>query len=99
MIHVGTYSAVLNYLRAVEKAGTDEAKAVADTLKSMTINDVFAKGGKVYPNGRMAHTMYLAKVKKPEESKGAWDYYTIVRDIPGDQAFRDPKKSGCPLVK
>ncbi len=99
MIHVGTYSSVLNYLRAVEKAGTDDAKVVADTLKSMTINDVFAKGGKVHPNGRMAHTMYLVKVKTPKESKGPWDYYTVIREIPGEEAYRDPKESGCPLVK
>jgi branched-chain amino acid transport system substrate-binding protein len=99
MVQVGVYSSVLNYLKAVQKTGTDDAKAVAAELKSMEINDVFTKGGKVYPNGRMAHTMYLVQVKTPEESKGPWDYYNIVREIPGNEAFQDPKESGCPLVK
>ncbi len=98
MVQVGVYSSVLNYLKAVEQAGTDEATAVSTTLKSMQIDDVFAKGGKVQPNGRMAHDMYLAQVKSPAESKGAWDYLNIARTIPGDEAFRDPAASGCPLV-
>ena len=98
MIQVGVYSSVMSYLKAIEKAETDEAKAVAAALKSMEINDVFAQGGVVHPNGRMAHTMYLAEVKKPGEAEGPWDYYTIVREIPKEEAFRDPKDSGCPLV-
>lgn len=96
MVQVGTYSAVLSYLKAVKKAGTDEAKAVAAALKETPVNDVFAKGGMVYGNGRMAHDMYLAQVKTPGQSKGAWDYLNIVRTIPAAGAFMDPKKSGCP---
>jgi branched-chain amino acid transport system substrate-binding protein len=38
-------------------------------------------------------------VKKPEESKGEWDLYTIVRTIPGDEAFRPLSEGACPLVK
>ncbi|MBL4615362.1 MAG: ABC transporter substrate-binding protein, partial [Magnetovibrio sp.] len=97
MVHAGIYSAVLSYLKAIKKANTDEAMAVASAIKSSPVNDIFAKGGKVYANGRMAHDMYLAQVKKPSESKGAWDYLNIVRTIPGSEAFKDPKKSGCSL--
>lgn len=98
MVHAGDYSATLSYLKAVEMAGTDDAQKVSETLRGMTINDLFAKGGVVQPNGRMSHTMYLARVKAPAESKGPWDYYEIVREIPGDEAFMDPKASGCALV-
>ena len=97
MIQVGTYSAVLSYLKAVEKAGTDEAGAVAAALKSMPVNDVFADGGTVYANGRMAHDMYLAQVKTPGESAGDWDYLNIVRTIPAAEAYQDPTQSGCAL--
>jgi branched-chain amino acid transport system substrate-binding protein len=38
-------------------------------------------------------------VKKPEESKGPWDYYKVVATIPGDEAFQPLEKSRCPLVK
>ena len=99
MIHVGTYSAVLSYLKAVKETGSDDGAKVADALKKMEINDVFATGGKVYGNGRMAHDMYLAEVKSPDTSKGAWDYLNIVRTIPGAEAYQDPAKSGCPLTK
>ena len=99
MVHAGTYSAVTSYLKAVEAAGTDETEAVAGKLHELPINDVFAKGGKVAANGRMIHDVYLMEVKKPGESDVAWDYYNVLSTIPGDKAFMDPAKSGCPLVK
>jgi branched-chain amino acid transport system substrate-binding protein len=46
----------------------------------------------------MVHDMYLVQVKSPEESKGPWDYYKVLRTIPGDEAFRPLDKGGCPLV-
>ncbi|GLR50603.1 ABC transporter substrate-binding protein [Shinella yambaruensis] len=98
MVHAGTYSAVLQYLKAIEKAGTDETEAVAKALHEMPVNDIFAENGKVGANGRMIHDMYLMEVKKPGESDVAWDYYKVLATIPGDEAFIDPAKSGCPLV-
>ncbi len=100
MLQAGIYSGVMHYLKAIEAAKTDEAKAVVAKMKELPINDFFAKNGKIREDGRMVHTMYLVQVKKPEESKGPYDYYKILREIPGDQAFRpmDPKY-GCPLVK
>ncbi|NMM43941.1 ABC transporter substrate-binding protein [Rhodospirillaceae bacterium KN72] len=98
MVQVGVYSAVLSYLKAVEAAGTDEATAVSEALKSMEINDVFTTGGKVYANGRMAHDMYLVQVKKPEDSSGAWDYLDVVRTIPAAEAFQNPAETGCPIT-
>ncbi len=99
MVHAGTYSAVTSYLKAIQAAGTDDADAVAAKLRELPVNDVFAKDGKVGPNGRMIHDVYLMEVKKPGESDVAWDYYTVKATIPGAQAFLDPAKSGCPLVK
>ena len=98
MVHAGTYSAVSQYLKAIEKAGTDETEAVAKALHEMPVNDVFAENGKVGANGRMIHDMYLMEVKKPGDSDIAWDYYNVLATIPGDQAFIDPAKSGCELA-
>ncbi|HRO60146.1 MAG TPA: ABC transporter substrate-binding protein [Burkholderiaceae bacterium] len=95
----GVYSSVLNYLKAVEKAGTDETDAVNRSLRSMSIDDPVIKGGKIRPDGRLVHDMYLFQVKTPEESKGAWDYYKLVDTIPGDEAFMPLSKSQCALVK
>ncbi|MDU0362388.1 ABC transporter substrate-binding protein [Rhizobium sp. 25PS6] len=99
MVHTGTYSAVTQYLKAVQKAGTDETEAVAKQLHEMTVDDVFGRGGTVGANGRMIHDMYLLQVKKPSESKEPWDYFNVLATIPGKEAYIDPAKSGCNLVK
>ncbi|MGB3901414.1 MAG: ABC transporter substrate-binding protein [Mesorhizobium sp.] len=97
MIQAGTYSAVLQYLKAIDKAGTDETEAVAKELHSMPVNDVFTENGKVQSDGNMVHDMYLYQVKKPDESKKDWDYYTYLATIPGDKAFLPASESGCDL--
>ncbi|WEX11619.1 ABC transporter substrate-binding protein [Chelativorans sp. AA-79] len=98
MIHAGTYSAVTQYLKAVEAAGTDETEAVATKLHEMPVDDIFAQGGKVGANGRMIKDMYLLEVKSPDESQEPWDYFKVLATIPGDEAYIDPAESGCPLV-
>ena len=99
MIHAGTYSATLSYLKAVKAAGTKDSDAVARKLKELPVDDDFAQGGKVLENGRMVHDLYLFEVKKPSESKKPWDYYKQLAVVPGDKAFPAAKDSGCPLVK
>ncbi|HWL58555.1 MAG TPA: ABC transporter substrate-binding protein [Paracoccus sp. (in: a-proteobacteria)] len=99
MIHAGTYSAVLQYLKAIEAAGSDDADAVSAKLHEMPVNDVFAPNGKVAANGRMISDVYLMEVKKPDEVTEGWDYYKVLATIPGDEAYVDPAKSGCPLVQ
>jgi branched-chain amino acid transport system substrate-binding protein len=98
MIHAGTYSATLQYLKAVKAAGTKDSDAVAKKLKELPVDDAFAQG-KVLENGRMVHDLYLFEVKKPSESKKPWDYYKQLAVVPGDKAFPSAKDSGCPLTK
>jgi len=98
MIHAGTYSATLSYLKAVKAAGSKDTEAVAAKLKELPVDDAFAKG-KVLANGRMVHDLYLFEVKKPSESKKPFDYYKQLAVVPGDQAFFSAKDSGCPLTK
>jgi branched-chain amino acid transport system substrate-binding protein len=47
----------------------------------------------------MVHDMYLAQVKKPEDSKTPWDYYNIRQVIPAKDAYMPLEQSECPLVK
>ncbi|WP_279480829.1 ABC transporter substrate-binding protein [Aureimonas sp. SK2] len=98
MIQAGTYSAVTQYLKAIQKAGTDETEAVSKALHEMPVEDVFARGGKVGANGRMIYDMYLMEVKTPAESTKPWDYYKVLATVPGAEAYIDPAKSGCSLV-
>jgi branched-chain amino acid transport system substrate-binding protein len=99
MAQAGVYSTTLHYLKAVEAAGTDETSAVMEKMRSLPVNDVFAKNGRIREDGRMVHDMYLFEVKKPSESKGAWDYYRLLATIPAEQAVLPLAQSKCPLVK
>jgi branched-chain amino acid transport system substrate-binding protein len=99
MVHAGTYSSVTQYLKAVQAAGTTDGDAVTKKMHEMPVDDFFARGGHVLPNGRMVHEMYLFQVKTPAESKGPWDYYKKLAVIPGDQAFFSVKDSGCNLTQ
>lgn len=98
MVHAGTYSAVMSYLKAIEAAGTDETEAVAAKLHELPVNDVFAQDGKVGANGRLIKDVYLMEVKAPADITEDWDYYNVLATIPGDEAYLDPAESGCPLV-
>ncbi|WP_374521043.1 ABC transporter substrate-binding protein [Hydrogenophaga sp.] len=97
--HASVYSATLHYLKAVQAAGTDDTAAVMAKMKEMPINDMFAKGGKIREDGRMVHDMYLFQVKKPSESKGAWDYYNLKGTVKGDDAFQPLAQSRCAAIK
>ncbi|MES2150045.1 MAG: ABC transporter substrate-binding protein [Pseudomonadota bacterium] len=99
MLQAGDYSATMTYLGVVKKIGTDDADKVMVELKKTTVNDMFAKGGVIRPDGRMVHDMYLMEVKKQSESKYPWDYYKVVATIPGAQAFATKAESKCTLWK
>ena len=98
MIHAGTYSATLSYLKAVKAAGSKDADAVAQKLKELPVDDAFATG-KVLANGRFVHDLYLFEVKKPSETTKPWDYYKLLATVPGNKAFPTAAESGCPLTK
>jgi branched-chain amino acid transport system substrate-binding protein len=100
MIHAGVYSAVTHYLKAVsELKNDDDGKAVVAKMKATPTDDKLFGKGMVREDGRKIHPMYLFEVKKPAESKGPWDLYTLRATIPADEAFRPVKDGGCPLVK
>lgn len=99
LIHAGTYSAVKNYLQAVQDSGTDDATIVRKRLGEMKINDVFASNGRVREDGRMVHDMYLVQVKKPSESTKPWDYFNVKQVIPAETAFQPLRESRCKLVR
>jgi branched-chain amino acid transport system substrate-binding protein len=103
MAQAGDYSATLHYLKAVADIGiatakTDGAAVVARMKALPTDDDAFGKGT-VRADGRKIHPAYLFEVKKPEESKGAFDYYKLLQTTPADEAFRPLAEGGCPMVR
>jgi len=94
--HAGNYSAALNYLDAVQAAGTDGADAVIKALDGKKINDVFLRNGEVRSDHRVVHDVYLAKVKPKDQVKEDWDYEQIVQTIPAADAF-EPVAADCTM--
>ena len=95
----GVYSGVLHYLKAVQALGTKDPDKVVAKMRDTPVEDMFSRNGRLLPNGRMIHDMYLVEVKSPAESKQPWDYYKMVTTIPADKAFRPLADSVCPLAK
>jgi branched-chain amino acid transport system substrate-binding protein len=99
MAQAGVYSAVLHYLKALKVLKSDEdGKAVVERMKKMPTDDPIFGKGTIRADGRKMHPMYLYEVKQPSESKGEWDLYKLIKEVPADQAFRPLTEGGCSLV-
>jgi len=98
MWQAGVYSSVTYYLNAIKDSGTDEPIKVAAKMRERPIEDFFARNGKLREDNLMVHDLMLVQVKKPEESKYPWDYYTILAKISGEEAFGPPDPA-CSMVK
>ena len=99
MNQAATYSATLHYLNAVKAAGSRDTKPVLAKMRETPVRDAFTDNGVLREDGRMVHSMFLFEVKKLEESKAPWDYYKVLAEVPGDQAFRLIKGgNNCPYV-
>jgi branched-chain amino acid transport system substrate-binding protein len=101
MTQAGNYAMVLHYLKALEALGGsphDGAKVVAKMKELPTDDPLFGKGP-LRADGRRLIPAYLFEVKKPDESKGPWDYYKLVSTIAPEDAAKPLEASDCPLVK
>ena len=99
MVHAGVYSAVTHYLKAVRSAGTTDADKAAAAMRANPVSDAILPKASVRQDGRVLRPYYLFEVKKPKESKGPYDYYKLVREIPAEDAARPLSEGTCPLVK
>jgi branched-chain amino acid transport system substrate-binding protein len=101
MTQAGNYAMVLHYLKAMEALGGnphDGAKVVAKMKELPTDDPLFGKGP-LRADGRRIIPAYLFEVKKPDESKGPWDYYKQIATISAEDAAKPLEASECPLVK
>jgi branched-chain amino acid transport system substrate-binding protein len=95
---VGTYSVVRSYLKAAEATNSDDPKMVIAKMRETQVKDAFTSNGRLRPDGRMVHDVYVVQIKSPTESKGEWDLLKLVAALPGDQVFRPLAEGGCPGV-
>ena len=97
-MQAGVYASTLHYLKAVDKVGSaSDGRAVVAAMKSIPTDDPLFGKGTIRQDGRKMHPMYLFEVKRPDESKGPWDYYKLLSTIPAEQAFRPLGEGGCKL--
>ena len=103
MVTAGNYSAVLHYLKAVQDMGVPAAKVsgteVVNRMKALPCDDDAFGPGTIRPDGRRLMPSYLFEVTKPSDSKGAWDYLTLLQTTPAEEAWRPLNEGGCPLVR
>jgi branched-chain amino acid transport system substrate-binding protein len=100
LVQAGVYASVIHYLKAIEALKTDvDGVKIVNKMKEMPTDDPLFGKGSIRVDGRKIHDAYLYEVKKPSESKYAWDYYKLRATIPAAEAFRPLSQSECPLVK
>ncbi len=98
MAQAGLYGATMHYLNAVKAVNSTDTAKVMEQMRRTPVNDFMTKNGKIREDGKLMRDMYLFEVKKPEESKGPWDYYKLVREIPAAEVTRPVADSACPLL-
>jgi branched-chain amino acid transport system substrate-binding protein len=98
--HAANYSATMQYLEAIRRAGSDDADAVVKALEGYKFNDFFIHNGLIRPEDHwVMHDAFLAQVKSKAESKEAFDYSKIINTIPADKASRPLAETGCKMPK
>jgi len=87
-------------LKSVAAVGSTDAAPVSKKMRELPINDLTTKNAHVRGDGRVIRDMFVFKVKKPSESRYPWDYYTLVKRLPGDELMsRDPSADcASPLI-
>jgi branched-chain amino acid transport system substrate-binding protein len=95
---VGNYSAVRNYLKAVQAINSTDSKTVIEQMRKTPVRDVLTMDGYLRPDGRMVHSVALMQIKTPAESKNEWDLSRVVASLKGEDVFRPLGEGGCNLT-
>lgn len=96
---MNVYGAVQHYLKAVKKAGTTDSDAVMKEVRATPINFLNTKNGVVRENGSVVRQRYVFQTKAPAESKYAWDYLKVAKELSLEEGAPLPvAQSGCGFV-
>jgi len=97
--HAADYEGTLHYLRAVQKAGTDDASKVIPLMKQMPIDIFSVENGQIREDHQLTRPMFLTRVKSKAQSKGPGDYYEIIGKVPAKDVYSPLSASACGMVK
>jgi branched-chain amino acid transport system substrate-binding protein len=97
------YAGAFHYLKVAATMGVAAAKAdgraVVRAMKATPMEDSLFGKSTIREDGTALHDMLLLRVKTPAQSRGDWDFCTIVTTLAGAQAARPLMEGGCKLVK
>lgn len=85
-LQAADYSAVKQYLLAVDQSRSTEPARVLSQMKSHALSDVYTHSAQLRGDGRLIHDMYVLQIKRPDQSTEAWDYYQPVATVSGSYA-------------
>ena len=98
--HAANYSATMQYLEAIKRAGSDDADAVVKALEGYKFSDAFIHNGNIRAEDHwVMHDAFLAQVKSKAESTEAFDYSKIIATLPADKVSRPLAETGCKMPK
>ena len=78
----GDYSSTVHYLKAVQAAGTDDAQSVMAKMREISVNDFFAKDGRIREDGRMLHDSMSMRSKNLRNRKVTGTNTSFARSFP-----------------
>jgi branched-chain amino acid transport system substrate-binding protein len=81
------YSATLQWLKAVQAAGTTDGNAVTHKLDGTKFNDIFARNGEFRPDHMVAHDLLAVEVVPQAKLAEPHAWFKVVGTIPAAEAF------------
>lgn len=96
VFNAGTYSAVTQYLKAVQRAGTKLSRPVVEQLEDHIFSDIFASPGHIRKKDHMqVGTAYIIKVKNSAEVNRPYGYFEVVGTVSAQDAYMNPGDKNC----
>ena len=77
------YVGRLHFLKAMAQAGTRDALAVGRAMRALPVDYLGHKASVRGDRSACCTDLTLYRVKSPQESRAAWDYYTALGEHPG----------------
>jgi len=97
-VMMGNYSAVTQYLNAIQRAKSTDPDKVIKELEGYKFEDVFARHAYIRAQDHLLiHDMYVATIKPASQVKEPYDFFQIVKTVPGEQSYRQPSQVTCHL--
>ena len=93
------YEFTRHYLTGVKATGSKDATTVVQWMRDNPMPLINGDTAEIRPDGYTLRDVYTYRTKKPEESKGEWDYLEITDKVAAADIATPLSESTCPLVK